>query len=209
MWRSSRRWRICKKTGHGGLCAVRLRGVHVLLTDSTSAAVLSLSETEDEAALYDYDVWNNMISSTVDGETTTYVYNGDSLRVSKTANDLTTRYAYEYTEVVLELDGSGNQKAMNVRGHKLLSRVTSAGSSWFMYNGHGDVTALVDGANTVQATYYYDAFGVHREQTGTADNPYRYSGYTFAGRERFVLSEVMLLRPGIGPLHAGGYILDK
>jgi RHS repeat-associated protein len=48
-----------------------------------------------------------------------------------------------------------------------------------MYNGHGDVTALVDGANTVQATYYYDAFGVHKEQTGTADNPYRYSGYTF------------------------------
>jgi RHS repeat-associated protein len=150
-----------------------------LLTDGTSAAVLSLSETEDEAALYDYDVWNNMVSSTVDGETTTHTYNGDGLRVSKTANGLTTRYAYEYTEVVLELDGSGNQKALNVRGHKLLSRVTSAGSSWFMYNGHGDVTALVDGANTVQATYYYDAFGVHKEQTGTADNPYRYSGYTF------------------------------
>ncbi|MDR1156825.1 MAG: hypothetical protein LBK75_00745 [Oscillospiraceae bacterium] len=150
-----------------------------LLTDSTSAAVLSLSETEDEAALYDYDVWNNMISSTVDGETTTHTYNGDGLRVSKTANGLTTRYAYEYTEVVLELDGSGNQKALNVRGHKLLSRVTSAGSSWFMYNGHGDVTALVDGANTVQATYYYDAFGVHKEQTGTANNPYRYNGYTF------------------------------
>jgi RHS repeat-associated protein len=49
-----------------------------------------------------------------------------------------------------------------------------------MYNGHGDVTALTNGVpNTVQATYYYDAFGVHKEQTGTADNPYRYSGYTF------------------------------
>jgi RHS repeat-associated protein len=41
------------------------------------------------------------------------------------------------------------------------------------------VTALADGANTIQATYYYDAFGVHKEQTGTADNPYRYSGYMF------------------------------
>jgi hypothetical protein len=74
-------------------------------------------------------VWSNMISSTVDGETTTHVYNGDGLRMNKTANNLTTRYAYGY--------------------------------------------------NTVQATYYYDAFGVHKEQTGTADNPYRYSGYTF------------------------------
>jgi RHS repeat-associated protein len=151
-----------------------------LTPDGASAAVLSLAETEDEAALYDYDVWNNMIAATVDGETTTHTYNGDGLRVSKTTeNGLTTHYAYEYTEVVLELDGSGNQKALNVRGHKLLTRVTSAGSSWFMYNGHGDVTALTNGANTVQATYYYDAFGVHREQTGAADNPYRYSGYTF------------------------------
>jgi RHS repeat-associated protein len=150
-----------------------------LTPDNTSAAILSLAETEDEAALYDYDVWNNMISSTVDGETTTHTYNGDGLRVSKTASGLTTRYAYEYNEVVLELDGNGNQKALNVRGHKLLARVTSAGSSWFMYNGHGDVTTLTNGTNTVQATYYYDAFGVHREQTSTADNPYRYSGYTF------------------------------
>jgi len=72
-----------------------------------------------------------------------------------------------------------------VRGLNLISRKTSAGVSWFMYNGHGDVTALTDGANTIQATYYYDAFSVHKETTktggmvSTGDNPFRFGGYMF------------------------------
>ena len=48
-----------------------------------------------------------------------------------------------------------------------------------MYNGHGDVTAVLDGSSNVVASYYYDAFGVHLSATGTADNPYRYAGYKY------------------------------
>jgi len=47
-------------------------------------------------------------------------------------------------------------------------------------NGHADVTALLDATtgNTV-ATYYYDAFGTITEETGTVNNPFRYSGYQY------------------------------
>ena len=48
-----------------------------------------------------------------------------------------------------------------------------------MYNGHGDVTAILDASSNVIASYYYDAFGVHLSSTGAASNPYRYSGYIF------------------------------
>ena len=48
-----------------------------------------------------------------------------------------------------------------------------------MYNGHGDVTALIDAEGNTAATYYYDAFGNHTETTGEADNPYRYAGYQY------------------------------
>ena len=47
-----------------------------------------------------------------------------------------------------------------------------------MYNGHGDVTVILDG-DTVGASYYYDAFGRHLESTGSVANPYRYAGYMF------------------------------
>ena len=37
---------------------------------------------------------------------------------------------------------------------------------------------MVSGSE-VTATYYYDAFGVHREATGDGENPFRYAGYRY------------------------------
>ena len=39
-----------------------------------------------------------------------------------------------------------------------------------MYNGHGDVTALLDSDGNLVATYYYDAFGNIVEKMGNADH---------------------------------------
>ena len=51
----------------------------------------------------------------------------------------------------------------------------------YLYNGHGDVTALVDESGAVVASYDYDSFGNVTEESGDADNPYRYAGYTYDG----------------------------
>lgn len=48
-----------------------------------------------------------------------------------------------------------------------------------MYNGHADITALIDTNGNIVASYYYDAFGNILEETGTQDNPYRYAGYMY------------------------------
>ena len=53
-----------------------------------------------------------------------------------------------------------------------------------MYNGHHDVTQLIDSVGNIVATYYYDAFGNEVETTKTggvvsADNPFRYAGYYY------------------------------
>ena len=49
----------------------------------------------------------------------------------------------------------------------------------YMYNGHGDVTALLNQSGTVAVQYYYDAFGVLTEETARVNNPFRYSGYEY------------------------------
>jgi len=47
-----------------------------------------------------------------------------------------------------------------------------------MYNGHADVTALINTpTGEVSATYYYDAFGNILESTGDVDNSITYAGY--------------------------------
>src|SRR5579884_4159506 len=51
---------------------------------------------------------------------------------------------------------------------------------YYVYNGHGDVVALVNGSGTVAASYSYDAFGNLLASSGSFANgwvnPYRYDG---------------------------------
>jgi RHS repeat-associated protein len=65
-----------------------------------------------------------------------------------------------------------------VFGLKGISR--SAGTTvYFLRNGQGDVTGLVNPSGAVVAAYYYDAFGNHLNTTNNTNNPYRYRGYIF------------------------------
>ncbi|MDQ2088196.1 RHS repeat-associated core domain-containing protein, partial [Herbivorax sp. ANBcel31] len=60
----------------------------------------------------------------------------------------------------------------------LLMRTVEDESYYYMYNGHADVTALINVATgTIDATYYYDAFGNILEQTGDVNNNIKYAGY--------------------------------
>lgn len=146
--------------------------------------------TTEQTASYSYDSLSRMVSATVGGKTVTYTYSGDGLRVSKYVDGTLTKYIYEYDKVVLELDGSGNQVGRNIYGTNLLMRQADGLSLYYLYNGHADVTALVD-ANTgvLRATYYYDAFGNIEEEkyydangnltTTPINNNIRYAGYQY------------------------------
>jgi RHS repeat-associated protein len=79
---------------------------------------------------------------------------------------------------------SGGSVAYNVYGMSLISRDLDGQKAYYLYNGHGDVTALVSAAGVVIASYYYDAFGNVDEASGSFGNPYRYAGYAFDAEVR-------------------------
>ena len=128
---------------------------------------------------YRYDVWSQMIEAVTGDKTEKYVYNGEGYRVAKTDNGQITRYLYEADKVILETNATGNQTARNVYGTNLLSRKSGNETVFYMYNGHPDVTALIDNMGTVRASYYYDAFGNIVEQTGNFNNSITYAGYQY------------------------------
>ena len=128
---------------------------------------------------YEYDVWNQLVKTTTGKTIAAYSYNGEGLRVSKTINGTVTNYLYEYDKVVLETDGQGNETAQNVYGTNLLSRKSGNETLYYMYNGHGDVTSLLDNIGAIAGTYYYDAFGNILEQTGDLENNITYAGYQY------------------------------
>ncbi|MDD2401757.1 MAG: hypothetical protein PHD60_06080, partial [Clostridia bacterium] len=102
------------------------------------------------------------------------------LRVAKEVNGERTQYLYEYDKVVLELDEAGNEVGRNTYGLNLLRRTVEGESYYYMYNGHADVTALIDATTgDIAGTYYYDAFGNILEQTGDVNNSITYAGYQY------------------------------
>jgi YD repeat-containing protein len=93
-------------------------------------------------------------------------YNPEGLRIEKTVtqagNTDTTRYFYEYSHVVLETDSAGNEIGYNIYGNDLLLARKAEGTVlYYLYNGHGDVTVLVDGSGTEVASYYYGCLWKH------------------------------------------------
>ncbi|MBD3920227.1 S8 family serine peptidase [Paenibacillus sp. PR3] len=138
-----------------------------------------ISDIVGGTAYFQYDVWNQMIKTTSAGSTSEYAYNAQGYRTSKKVNGVTSLYLYEADKIVLETDGSGKQTAFNLYGTNLLMRTMGTDLYYYLYNGHADVTALVNTAGEIKASYYYDAFGVVLESTGTISNPIRYAGYQY------------------------------
>lgn len=136
--------------------------------------------TVREVTFMEYNVWNQMVKTIEGDKTILCKYNGEGYRVEKSVNGQATKYLYEADKVVLEVDGQGNQTARNIYGTNLLMRSVGAEKYYFMYNGHGDVTALLDSSGSVVGTYYYDAFGnpvAEGTNENGINNPIRYAGY--------------------------------
>jgi len=129
--------------------------------------------------IYAYDELNRLTEVNSPYVDASYSYNGDGLRVSKTIDQDTENYLYEGSRVILETDVENTEIAVNVYGINLIQRETDGVKARYMYNGHGDVTALLGVGDTLLASYYYDAFGNISESTGSYNNPYRYSGYRY------------------------------
>lgn len=141
-------------------------------------------------AEYVYDSLNQLIKATVGENVINNTYNGEGLRVAKKVNGSITRYLYEYDKVVLEVSDSGGQIGRNIYGTNLLMRQADGLNLYYMYNGHADVTALIDANNgRIRASYYYDAFGNIQEEkyyTSTGEetsipinNSILYAGYQY------------------------------
>ena len=90
------------------------------------------------------------------------------------------RRVFHGLDVVQERNELNQVTAQLVRDGNIggiLSRSTSAGASFFGYDGGGNVTLLSDATGNEVGRYRYDAFGNTLEITGAraAENPYRFS----------------------------------
>ena len=186
---------ITSKTQSDGTVIAYTYNAKNQLTRTVSQKNLEiLSETT-----YTYDANGNQITNTTGEEVLTNIYNekNELEKVKKNGNEIasysydetgkrtekntseTTKYVYDGTRVILELGNENEEKAVNTYGLELVSRKQNENNYYYLYNGHGDVTSLVDANNTKVNTYKYDEYGNVTEETEGVENPYRYAGYYY------------------------------
>ena len=155
--------------------------------------------------LYTYDQSGNRISMEGGGKSANYVYDGDNRLVSAAVTEngivVTEEYQYDYngnrisrttdgnkvyylnetilgdyTQVLEELDASGNERCFYTRGSQLISQERDQNTSYFMTDGHGSVRQLTDSEGTVTDWYNYDPWGQIVSSEGETPNTYLYCG---------------------------------
>ena len=151
--------------------------------NNISRTIVEPDDTEN-STLYEYDDLNRLVGVDDDEYTASYTYNTAGLRTQKsvTANNVTTteKFLTDGGNIVLETNSSGTQLAYDVYGPEgIISRKTSAGTLYYLYNGHGDVVQLTNSSGNAIISYTYDAFGNMTSNSANDTNPFRYCGEYF------------------------------
>lgn len=138
-----------------------------------------LNETTNGVAKTNVYNARNELTEADDGQdVSSYSYNAEGKRIQKISNSQTTKFVYDGDNVILELDDQNNQTAANIYGLALIKRTTDT-DGYYLYNGHGDVTKILDENNSELNTYAYDEFGKILSETENFDNPFKYAGYYY------------------------------
>jgi RHS repeat-associated protein len=114
-----------------------------------------------------------------------YTYNESGIRTRKVVNGVTTDYLLEGGKVILETTGNDAlHYSYDSRG-QLVSLKLNGTPYFYMRNGQGDITGLIDASGAEVVRYTYDSWGKPISITGSlaltvgAKNPYRYRGYRY------------------------------
>ncbi len=139
--------------------------------------------TDPTGKSYTWDFENRMVSAAVPGTgTVTFKYDPFGRRIQKSSPSGTTNYLSDDTDVVEEVDSSGNVLSLYAQGPETdepLSMLRSGATSYYEGDALDSTTSLSGSSGTLTNTYNYDSYGKRTASSGTTVNPYRYAGREF------------------------------
>jgi RHS repeat-associated protein len=160
--------------------------------------------TNSASIPYQYDVENHLTN--YNSGAATFVHDGDGNRVRKITASTTNYYLIDdrnptgYAQVLEELTTVGSTPAnLYTYGLDLISQRQSSGTtSFYGYDGNGNVRFLTATNATISDTYTYDAFGILITNTGTTPNNYRYTGEQYDPNLGFYYLRARYMNPNTG-----------
>ena len=166
-------WNGYRYTYDAGGNPTLLRGVPLTWGEGRRLKKVSLSWGTVDFA---YDSDGKRVRKTSGENTTTYYYNGNVLSglVRKAAKDAGTTGT-----------GTTVQFVYDTQGKPFMLRLNGKTDYFYLYNGLGDITGLIDSSNKVVVRYQYNSWGKVTSSEDTSGvslatlNPFRYRKYVF------------------------------
>jgi RHS repeat-associated protein len=125
---------------------------------------------------YTWDVRGRLSGLSRTGLTASFGYRQDGARTSKTVNGATTSYLLDGDSILKETTAGVATDVLQGPG---VDAVLKRGSRWLTPDGLGSTATLTDSAGAVQQRYYYQPFGQGMPQPAPGDP----QPFQFAGRE--------------------------
>ena len=139
------------------------------------------------------------------GVVNTFTYNGDGLRVQKQDSTGTTKHVWDGQKILLETDGGNTIQVVYTlqpeRYGDLLSQRRSGTTSFYIFNGLGSTTQLLNSGSAITDSYLHDSWGINLLASGSTTNWLRYSGrigYYFEQDVKAYYVRARLYQPQLG-----------
>ncbi len=155
-----------------------------------------------KASTYTYDVYNRLIQYVEGSKKESYSYDAEGVRRSKVNDEETIYYVSDTTGslsyTLAETDAEGKAIASYTRADVLISQARGEESSYYLFDGHGDVRGLLDVEGNVTDTYRYNAYGELLERSGDTENHYLYTGEYYDGTSNLYYLRARYMNPSTG-----------
>ena len=158
---------------------------------------------EDYAYIYHYDNRNRMTGMESESVKASYSYDPMGRRKSKTVNGVTTSHIWDKDNIVYETKGDGSKLASYYRGIHLAA-IDNGAIDYYLYDNHGDITGMKNEGSSI----IYDAFGNQTSDTTGGYNPFRYNSQYTDAESGLIYLRARYYDPSIGRFMAEDPVKD-
>jgi RHS repeat-associated protein len=175
--------------------------------------------THDGTKTYTWDARDRLIGIS-GGTSATFTYDALNRRIVKTINGATSTYLYDGADIVTESGASNASYLSTLSIDEPLVRQSASGNEYYLANDLGSTIALTNDVGLVTTQYTYGPFGA-TTVTGTSNNPFQFTGrendgtglyyyrarYYSPSQSRFLSEDPLEFNAGDANLY--GYVLNN
>ena len=146
----------------------------MVLSSEGGARSFALGENNNSTEFFTYDLRNRLTQYKTGDTKASYTYGADGFRNAKTVNGVTTSFIYDGANIVETKQGE--TVTDYIRGIGLIKYTDGTTTAYYFTDDHGSTSSLYNATGTKIADYTYDAFGNEAQVSSTDTNPFRYCG---------------------------------